>query len=412
MSKRFYLNEKNDLVMECYPEWGNSVESMYDKLCGKASKSSTLVINHTFYLEKKNLTAESKRILKDDPLQDSIDFVVGKLTRDKEYIALDRSVFHLQFNVFFDPTITLYQHYFSKEGASVIAAISNVAKRDIYIDSNKNYNGYEGHVSLNQFKEMISRMLTNYGISLYKQKMAEEVAGQYFDVNYENTNRYERYIGKQLDIKPYKESLSPEYYSSKIYEYEQILTYLKKALDDNSLPETEWQKAIADVLLLLYPKYLYIFSQFEFKSLGKDKKPDFIAIDNDGNVDVIEIKKASIGKMLRRYRDNYVPSSEISCACVQIEQYIFYMMSNKTEVEKQIKDAYKEIIGDLRINIINPQGILIAGRSGDLLEAEKKDFEVAKRMHKHIYDVLTYDILIERLNNTINAFKAKLKNNK
>ena len=242
--------------------------------------------------------------------------------------------------------------------------------------------------------------------------MAEEVAGQYFDVEYENTDRYERYIGKQLDIKPYKESLSPEYYTSKIYEYEQILAYLKKALDDRSLPETEWQKAIADVLLLLYPKYLYIFSQFEFKSLGKDKKPDFIAIDNDGNVDVIEIKKASIGKMLRRYRDNYVPSSEISCACVQIEQYIFYMMSNKTEVEKQIQDAYKEIIGDLRINIINPQGILIAGRSENLLEAEKKDFEVAKRMNKHIYDVLTYDILIERLNNTINAFKAKLKNNK
>lgn len=412
MSKRFHLNEKNDLVMEYYPEWGTSVESMYDKLCGKASKSSTLVINHTFFLEKKNLTAESKRILKDDPLQDSIDFVIGKLTRDKKYIALDRSVFHLQFNVFFDPTITLYQNYFSKEGASVIAAISNAAKRDIYIDSNKNYKGLEDHIPLNQFKEMISRMLTNYGVSLYKQKMAEEVVGQYFDVDYENTDRYERYIGKQLNIKPYKESLSPEYYSSKIYEYEQILAYLKKALDDKSLPETECQKAIADVLLLLYPKYLYIFSQFEFKSLGKDKKPDFIAIDNDGNVDVIEIKKASIGKMLRRYRDNYVPSSEISCACVQIEQYIFYMMSNKTEVEKQIQDTYKEIIGDLRINIINPQGILVAGRSENLLEAEKKDFEVAKRMNKHIYDVLTYDILIERLENTINAFKAKLKNNK
>ena len=83
-------------------------------------------------------------------------------------------------------------------------------------------------------------------------------------------------------------------------------------------------------------------------------------------------------------------------------------MSNKTVIENQIQKQFSSLLGDLKINIINPQGVLIAGKSDDLTAEEKNDLEVAKRMHKHIYDFVTYDEFINRLENSLKALKGKM----
>ena len=55
------------------------------------------------------------------------------------------------------------------------------------------------------------------------------------------------------------------------------------------------------------------------------------------------------------------------------------------------------------IQILNPQGILLLGRSNEFTSQQRSDFELIKRQYKHIADIMTYDDLLSRLKNIITA---------
>lgn len=122
--------------------------------------------------------------------------------------------------------------------------------------------------------------------------------------------------------------------------------------------------------------------------------------------DILEIKKADV-RVLTRYRNNYVASREVSGAIQQIEKYIFCLNSSdkaKEDVSKKLKEL---IPGGIKVQIVNPQGILILGRSNEFSEEQKKDFELIKRQYKHVADIMTYDGLRFRLKNIIKSLKMK-----
>ena len=49
--------------------------------------------------------------------------------------------------------------------------------------------------------------------------------------------------------------------------------------------------------------------------------------------------------------------------------------------------------------IVNPQGILLLGRSKDFNQQQRSDFELIKRQYKHIAEIMTYDDLLQRIDN-------------
>lgn len=65
----------------------------------------------------------------------------------------------------------------------------------------------------------------------------------------------------------------------------------------------------------------------------------------------------------------------------------------------------------MEVKVINPQGILLAGRSNELTEEQKQDFELIKRQYKHVVDIMTYDDLLFRLGNIIKSLKLKVSVN-
>ena len=142
--------------------------------------------------------------------------------------------------------------------------------------------------------------------------------------------------------------------------------------------------------------------------MGKhDKQPDFLLVDANGFVDILEIKKADI-LLLTKYRNNYVASRELSGAIQQIEKYIYCLnSSDKAKNDVSSKLALHLPIG-LKVQVVNPQGILILGRSNELNIQQKQDFELIKRQYKHIADIMTYDDLINRLENIVCSLKARL----
>ena len=61
----------------------------------------------------------------------------------------------------------------------------------------------------------------------------------------------------------------------------------------------------------------------------------------------------------------------------------------------------------MSIHISNPKAIIIVGRDkidgSDMSPNQQLDFEIIKRKYAHMMDIITYDDLLRRLENTITA---------
>ena len=77
----------------------------------------------------------------------------------------------------------------------------------------------------------------------------------------------------------------------------------------------------------------------------------------------------------------------------------------KEDVTKKLTEFLPE---GVELKIVNPQGILLAGRSNDFNGEQQKDFELIKRKYKHVADIMTYDDLAQRLKNIISSLQKRI----
>lgn len=174
--------------------------------------------------------------------------------------------------------------------------------------------------------------------------------------------------------------------------------------------EKVWQSKIHDILCLLYPKYILYAREMSFKGIEKhDKRPDFVLVDANGFIDVLEIKKpdASIITVHPSYRHNYIPVREMIGSIQQIEKYIYCLNNLSVENDKFFDELKKQLPARVQPRALNPQGILILGRSNNFNSQQLRDFELIKRQYKNIAEIITYDDLLFRIENIIEALKNK-----
>jgi hypothetical protein len=142
---------------------------------------------------------------------------------------------------------------------------------------------------------------------------------------------------KKLDLNTGSfEALKPYEYQK----YNAVLEKLKTMLSDDifHLSEEKWQTAIAEIICLLYPKYISSVPKFSIRGDVKKRIVDFLFMDMNGNIDVMEIKKADGQRIMSKnpYRDNYAPIVGLSGAIMQIEKYIYYLNHVGIENEKRM----------------------------------------------------------------------------
>ena len=113
--------------------------------------------------------------------------------------------------------------------------------------------------------------------------------------------------------------------------------------------------------------------------------------------------------MRASYRNNYVPVRELSGAIQQIEKYIFCLTSIEKSQQEVINKLSLLLPDTIRPEIVNPQGILIAGRSNKFNAQQRRDFELIKRQYKHVADIMTYDDLVDRFNNIVVSIKNRIQ---
>jgi hypothetical protein len=322
-------------------------------------------------------------------------FIIGTLKDD--YYQIDKSVFGISNDFYFSKDLDFHEDFFvAKKNISLLRTIDSNVNEPVFIGGDN-----ETILPIDEFKKLIKNFPTTHELRLYREAKVTSIIGNYFDSVKDKESNFKTYINsKSIKI---ESNLQATFKDVEILKYSTLVDKLKTMLDNEvKYSEDQWQSEILQLILLLYPKYIKAFKEVKFKDIysNKTRRLDFGLIDFMGNLDIIEIKipfeKSIVSKS--QYRDNHIPSRDLSGAIMQIEKYIFYLNKTGKDGEVELNKRYKsELPDDLEIRIVNPNAIIIMGRDNQLDKTQLNDFEIIKRKYKNIVDIFTYDELIRRL---------------
>jgi len=373
-----------------------------DDITKRLDTEDGVSIKHTFWVTKDLLCED---VEEDDDWEETLRFYIGAV--GEAYTQLDSKVLGTDHSFYFGNEISLKPEMFTAyRNISILRKIDEVIERDFYIGGDwENHNG----ISKETFDNLLEKFPKTAELDKYAHKRIASIIKDYFP----ECDKYEAIYEKFVESKnsSYASSVSGISKFNVQIELEQFtVAYqeLKDMLDRyEAIDEKEWQKKIHNILQLLYPKYICCVREVRFYGGKKEKQPDFILVDANGFVDVLEIKKADV-RVLTQYRNNYVAAREISGAIQQIEKYIFCLNSSN-KAQEDVSEKLIEFLPDgIEVKFVNPQGILLAGRSNEFNREQQKDFELIKRQYKHVADIMTYDDLAQRLRNIIASLEKRL----
>ena len=161
--------------------------------------------------------------------------------------------------------------------------------------------------------------------------------------------RFEAYLNRRRSTMDDAALAQPELLQTEIEKYIFIRDTIAEWLRDGATrSESDWQKMILNFLLLIFPKYLAVLSNvkvvdaYSTPGTTKDRFIDLALIDAAGNINIIEIKKPFDDALMCRtpYRDNYIPTKELSGSIMQAEKYLFHLSKWGLAGEKTLTQRY------------------------------------------------------------------------
>lgn len=372
------------------------------ELVERLSSDEEISIKHTFTVNKSLL-----RDLDGSDFEDTLRFCIGSF--DDSYTLLNPEVINTDHKFFFSNDIKLKQSMFvAYRNISILRKIDALVERDIYVGGSWDA---RGGMPFEAYQSLIESFPKTAELDKYANSRIALCIKEYFPECDKYEQIYERFLAKGKRL----HSVSGKNDEIELAQFSAALEELKQLLNNGAgINEADWQIRIRDILQLLYPKYILCTREITFSGIdGYDKRPDFVLVDANGYVDILEIKKPDVKILTEQasYRNNYVPVREFSGAIQQIEKYIFCMTSiekSQREVVNKLSALLPEAITP---EIVNPQGILIAGRSKGFNPQQKRDFELIKRQYKHVADIMTYDDLVARFENVVTSLKKKIPGN-
>lgn len=395
----FFEKFNNELIL-CYaPITG------IEDICKRISMNDEIQIKRTFFV--------SKSLLREYDVcdfEETLRFCIGKIGED--YTQIDSEVIGTYYSFYFSNDIKLNQSMFiAYRNISILRKIDGVINSDFYIGGNwEEKNG----IPLEEYMNLINTFPKTAELDKYANNRIANILKEFFP----ECDRYEKIFEKYIDrknnfvSKENRTGISKYNLAIELAQFSAALMQLEEMLSQaEGIEESVWQEKIQNILQLLYPKYILCTRELSFKGVDcYDKRPDFLLVDTNGYIDILEIKKPDVQVLTKQasYRNNYVPVREFAGAIQQIEKYIFCLTSLEKS-KKSVLDKLSNLLPNGIVpEVVNPQGILILGRSKNFNAQQKRDFELIKRQYKNIADIMTYDDLAQRLRNIVYSLKQKI----
>ena len=370
-------------------EWINKKLTDGDEVC----------IRHTFFVNARHM-----RTSDESPYDDAVHFCIG--TVGTEYTRIDPEVVATKHQFFFANSISLkHELFIAYRNISILRKIDALIDKDFYIGGDWER---AGGIPFEAFKALIKTFPKTAELDRYANFRIASCIKEFLP----ECDKYEVIYNQFIDKRSGRIQTSKSNLEIELAQFSAALDELKwMLLNEKGITEKVWQSKVQEIILLLYPKYILCTQEVTFTGVdGYDKRPDFVLVDANGFIDILEIKKSDIQLLTKQasYRNNYVPVRELSGAIQQIEKYIFCL----TSIEKSQKAVLSKLVSllpdTIAPEIVNPQGILIAGRSCSFNAQQKRDFELIKRQYKHVADIMTYDDLVKRLENTVISLRKRI----
>lgn len=399
MMIKFIMSDK-ELLLAYEPEQEEAKYTVKSLMDGKER-----LLSHVFRLTSDNIA------FYDDS---QISFVVGKKKRN--YYELDKEVFMCNYNVSISSTIRLERrHFVAYQNISIIKHLSRVSGQDIWIGGKK-----ENAIPVSDYELLIKQFPNSTECRKYADSRISMMIRDYVYNPVDYTSKFNRYLERKNNsyvFTPDKRAntIGTIETEIRIRQLEETEDLIKTLLEGSEgIGEKQWQKIIESVICVVFPKYVYSFREVRLPKMDKHIRiPDYLLMDTNGFIDVMEIKKPEVAIMSDKpsYRNNYVPSKELSGTVQQMEKYIIDLIKWGETGEERLKSKLKgRGLEGLSIRIVNPQGIILAGRRKQFEEQKQADFEVVSRQYKSIAEIITYDDLLERIHNTIAVLHGKMDN--
>ncbi|SBR48340.1 Shedu immune nuclease family protein [Halomonas sp. HL-93] len=358
-------------------------------------ENGQVTISKAFSFTRNELISSRDEDNEDAP----IEFEVAK--RTGQYYCFPKKVLTLEHDLYIHENVSLERKLFIAErNISIFPKIDRMVSKSIYVGGDD-----QNAIPESVFRDLLKKFPNTYELNRYASARISSVLSSYLDIKEDYEEQYQQYLNNKVSKKG--ENLKLKFSEIELLKYSSLLEKLKFMLDDEiSYSEAQWQEELLHIILLLYPKYIYVFKEAPVRDTynNSNRNIDYLLIDSSGNTDIIEIKKPFDKCIVteRAYRDNHIPLRELSGTVMQIEKYIFYLSKWGRKGEEKLTKHYKNDIADgFQIRITNPSGIIIMGRNKGMTVAQKQDFEVIKRKYKNVIDIITYDDLMQRLEFTI-----------
>lgn len=377
-----------------------------DHLRRDLAAGNTITIKNTYYLTQANLFKAPVKRDPDDFRDDNgeMRFVVAKAKG--KYFVFDPTILNVEVQVMVArnarPT---WKWFTAEERTSVVRLLAELRPSRIVIGGD-----LTDAIPIAEYEKLIGQFPSPYEMRLYVRSRLGIVFRELTDAKVDAGAKLNKYVQKRVTAKP-KDLVQP-FREMEISKYEFLHTNLAAMLNnDAGIPERQWQAQILDIIRLLNPKYIAAFPSVSIKDTltGGHRQLDFMLVDVNGTVDIIEIKKPFKDRIVTptRYRDNHVPHRELVGTAMQVEKYLFHLSRWGIAGEDALTKRYSDALPPaLKLRIVNPCGLIIMGRDDDLTPEQKWDFEMYRRQHKNVVDVITYDDLLRRLERVLVQLRA------
>lgn len=396
------FERQNDELILCYaPAMGIS------DITKRLSMDEEILIKRTFFVTKSMLREPDKD---EYDFEGTLRFCIGRV--GIEYTQIYPEVIKTDHQFYFSNDIKLSLAMFvAYRNISILRKIDDLIEGNFYIGGN--WESKRG-ISVEAYTVLIHSFPKTAELDKYANSRIANILKEFFPECDKYEEIYRRYIERKSanTLKSNTESTIKSRLAIELAQFSTALNLLEEMLSQSEgINESVWQDKIQEILQLLYPKYILCTREITFKGVdGYDKRPDFLLVDTNGFVDILEIKKPDVQVLTKQasYRNNYVPVKEFAGAIQQIEKYIFCL----TSLEKSQKEVLERLSvllpNGINPEVVNPQGILLLGRSWNFNAQQKRDFELIKRQYKNIADIMTYDDLVQRLRNIVSALEQRI----
>ena len=336
-------------------------------------------------------------------------FVIGMVNGD--YRTIRKDVLGLKHDLLIATSVGLRRKTFvAARDISVFRRIDELIDEQIVVGG-----GRMGAIPEDEFARLLNEFPTSTELTLYARTRITRVLREYLETMSDAEQRLANYMARRERART-EERVEADGRIPAANELElEKFTYVRDRLaemlkDAEGYSEADWQAAVADLFLLVFPQYVavlhnvHIKERYSNESKSTNRYIDLMLVGANGCVDIIEIKKPFRRGLVSKgkYRDNHVPVRELSGSIMQAEKYLFYLSKSGRDSEKRITTKHvTDLPSGLEIKIANPKAIILAGRDSNLSEQEKFDFEFVRRKYSNVVDIISYDDLLRRLENVI-----------